>query len=197
VVPTDQTSACASAGAQRRPTDPDLGRRFAAGDRHAIREVYARYAGPVFTVAVSRLGDRHLAEEVVQDTFVKAWRAAARFEPDRELSPWLYEIARRSAEDVARRERRRPATTALPLTLATRDGATLDTTWEAWQVRLALGDLPAEERELVRLTHYVGLTQSQIAGELGLPLGTVKSRLHRAHHRLAERLAHLRNLRHE
>jgi RNA polymerase sigma-70 factor (ECF subfamily) len=177
--------------------DRELGRRFAAGERRAIGDVYARYAGPVYTVAISRLGDRQLAEEVVQEVFVKAWRAAATFDPERPLSPWLYEIARHSAEDVARRERRRPRTTDLPLALAAADGVTIDAAWEAWQVRAALGDLPADERELVRLVHYVGLTHSQIAGKLGMPIGTVKSRLHRAHHRLAQRLAHLKPPGHE
>jgi RNA polymerase sigma-70 factor (ECF subfamily) len=170
----------------------ELARRFAAGDVGALREVYDRYAGAVLTVALQRLGHRQLAEEAVQDTFVKAWRAADRFDADRELSPWLYEIARRAAADIARRERRRPATTALPPDLAAAEACSLDAAWETWQVRCALRDLPVDERELVRLTHYVGLSQSQIAERLGLPLGTVKSRLHRAHHRLAGVLAHLR-----
>ncbi|HEV7758237.1 MAG TPA: sigma-70 family RNA polymerase sigma factor [Acidimicrobiales bacterium] len=174
------------------PLERELARRFAAGDVGALREVYDRYAGAVLTVALQRLGQRQLAEEAVQDTFVKAWRAADRFDADRELSPWLYEIARRAAADIARRERRRPATTVLRPDLAADGACSLDAAWEAWQVRCALRDLPADERELVRLTHYVGLSQSQIAERLGLPLGTVKSRLHRAHHRLARGLAHLR-----
>jgi RNA polymerase sigma-70 factor (ECF subfamily) len=181
-------------GPARRRSDDDgeLVRRFAAGELRALHEVYARYAGPVYTVALARLGDRHLAEEAVQDTFVKAWRAAASFDVERPLSPWLYEIARRSAADIARRERRRSATAALPPTMPAEDAVSLADTWEAWEVRCALRDLPGEERELLRLTHYLGLSQSQIAERLGIPLGTVKSRVHRAHHRLADRLAHLR-----
>jgi RNA polymerase sigma factor (sigma-70 family) len=103
----------------------------------------------------------------------------------------LYAIARRVALDIGRRERRRPATTPLRPSTPAPDGPTLDQAWEAWQVRCALRDLPADERELIWLTHYVGLTQSQIADRLGLPLGTVKSRSHRAQRLLAERLAHL------
>jgi RNA polymerase sigma-70 factor (ECF subfamily) len=187
-VTADETSAIA---AQER--DRDLARRFASGDREVVREIYARYGGAIYTVAIRRLNDPRLAEEAVQDTFVKAWRAASSFEPDRGLSPWLYQIARRAAEDIARRENRQPAT----ITLAPgaghvyEDGTPLDA-WEAWQVRNALSDLPGDERELVRLTHYVGLTQSEIAEQLGIPLGTVKSRVHRAHRRLAARLTHLR-----
>jgi RNA polymerase sigma-70 factor, ECF subfamily len=171
--------------------DHELARRFVAGDVESVRRIYARYAGPVFTVAFSRLADRHLAEEAVQETFLKAWRARAGFDPHRRLSPWLYMIARRTAADIARREQRRPTTTPLPDTLAA-DDPEHDDPWEAWQVRCALRDLSGDERELIRLTHYVGLTHSQIAERTGLPIGTVKSRLHRAHRRLAERLAHLR-----
>jgi RNA polymerase sigma-70 factor (ECF subfamily) len=172
--------------------DGDLARRFAAGDPEALRELFDRYAGAVLTVALSRLRHRDLAEEAVQDTFVKAWRAAARFDPRRALRPWLYAIARRSAADIARRERRRPATDLLPA--ATPAPEAPGDPWEAWQVRMALDDLPAGERELLRLTHFVGLTQSEVAAHLGLPLGTVKSRVHRAHRRLAARLAHLRDV---
>jgi RNA polymerase sigma factor (sigma-70 family) len=172
--------------------DRDLARRFVAGEVESVRRIYARYARPVFTVAFSRLADRHLAEEAVQETFLKAWRARATFDPDRSLSPWLYMIARRTAADIARREQRRPTTTPLSATLAADDPEQEGDPWEAWQVRCALRDLGGDERELIRLTHYVGLTHSQIAERTGLPIGTVKSRLHRAHRRLAERLAHLR-----
>jgi RNA polymerase sigma-70 factor (ECF subfamily) len=64
-------------------------------------------------------------------------------------------------------------------------------TWEAWEVRSALGQLAAEEREVVRLAHFVGMTHAEIAEQLGVPLGTVKSRSHRAHRRLAALLAHV------
>lgn len=180
--------------AVRAPADPDgeLARRFAAGDTGAVREMYARWSGPVYTVAISRLGYRHLAEEALQETFVKAWQAYDSFDPRRGLGPWLYTIARRVALDIARRERRRPITTTLSDTAEAPDATTLSQAWEEWEVRCALRDLPGDERELVRLTHYVGLSQSQIADQLGLPIGTVKSRIHRAHRRLADRLGHLR-----
>jgi RNA polymerase sigma-70 factor (ECF subfamily) len=175
--------------------DRELAQRFASGHPGAVRELYARYAGPVFTAALSRLSDRRLAEEAVQDVFVKAWRAASTFDVRRDLSPWLYEIARRSAADIARRESRRPVTIGLEhiRAAAADEVETLVDLWDAWQVRAALCDLPSDERELVRLTHYVGLTQPEIAERLGIPVGTVKSRTHRAHRRLAQRLAHLQS----
>jgi RNA polymerase sigma-70 factor, ECF subfamily len=179
-------------GASADRDERELARRFGRGDVDALRDVYDRYAGPVFTVAMSRLGDRHRAEEAVQDTFTKAWRAAARFDTERDLSPWLYEIARRSAADIARRERRRARTVALPPALPAEHVTTFEDSWAAWEVRRALSALPADDRELLRLTYYVRLSQSQIAERLGIPLGTVKSRVHRIQQRLAERLAHLR-----
>ena len=71
----------------------------------------------------------------------------------------------------------------------------LEATWEAWQVRLALDQLPDEEREVVRLSWFDGLAHPEIADRLGVPVGTVKSRSHRAHRRLAELLAYVRDVR--
>jgi RNA polymerase sigma-70 factor, ECF subfamily len=173
-------------------SDRELAQRFAAGDPNVMRDVYARFSGPVLTVAMSRLADRRLAEETVQETFVKAWRNAATFDPSRELSAWLYQIARRTAVDIHRRESRRPVTTTSGLIEPSVDeDLTFVDAWERWEVRRALDELPREEYELLRLTHYVRLSQSEIAARLGVPIGTVKSRLHRSHRRLAARLSHL------
>jgi len=171
---------------------PELGRRLVAGDPEALRELYERFATSVFTVAMSRLRDQALAEEAVQEVFVKAWRAAARFDPRRRPGPWLYQIARRTAADLARHERRRPVTTALSPSAADQDTTSLVDVWEAQEVRRALQRLTAAERELLHLTHHIGLTHVQIARRLSMPLGTVKSHIHRAHRRLAVLLAHLR-----
>jgi RNA polymerase sigma factor (sigma-70 family) len=180
------------ASATSAPSDRELAQRFAAGDPDALGDLYARFSGPVLTVAMSRLADRGLAEEAVQETFVKAWRNAATFDPSRELSPWLYQIARRTAADIRRRESRRPVITTSDLIEPSVDeGLTLVDAWEKWEVRRALDELPREEHELLRMTHYVQLSQSEIAARLGVPVGTVKSRLHRARRRLAARLSHL------
>jgi RNA polymerase sigma-70 factor, ECF subfamily len=164
---------------------------FAAGDEHAVRAVYERYAGPILTVAMSTLGKRDLAEEVVQATLLKAWRAAGSFDATRPLSPWLYAIARRVAVDVYRRERR----AAVPTEAEDDDVAVVplsfERTWEAWEVRQAIATLPAEEREVVRLAHFVGMSHREVAEHLDVPLGTVKSRSARAHRRLAALLGHV------
>ena len=86
--------------------DRELARRFPSGDEEVVRAVYQRYGRAVHTIALSVLHDPTEAADVVQATFLNAWRAAARFKPGRELGPWLYSIARRQAIDAYRRNRR-------------------------------------------------------------------------------------------
>ena len=173
----------------------DLGARFRAGDPDAVREVYRRHGGAVATVARSIVRDEQLVADVVQTTFLKAWRAAARFDADRELAPWLYSIARRTALDVLAVERRPTASAHDPEVDAPADagrsGGTFEATWEAYEVRGAIDVLPDGEREVVTLSHRDGLTHQEIAARLQVPVGTVKSRSNRAHRRLAAALAHL------
>ena len=173
--------------------DRELAARFRDGSEDAVRAVYRRFAGPVMTVAMAALRDRELADEAVQQTFLNAWRAADRFDPDRELAPWLYAIARRVTIDLYRREQRRPPIDDGQEADAAVMPPSFERSWEAWQVRTALRDLPGDEREIVALTHFEGLSQREIAERLGIPLGTVKSRSRRAHQRLAEHLSYLRD----
>jgi RNA polymerase sigma-70 factor (ECF subfamily) len=171
---------------------------FRAGEPEAVRAVYREYGGLVFAVAYQVLGDRSLAEEASQQAFVQAWRAARSFDPSRQLGPWLATIARRAAIDVHRREAARAHHS-----LDARDGSdppspaasvsdSLDRAYDVWAVRAAIDELPRVEREVVRLQHLEGLTHTVIADQLGIPLGTVKSRSIRAHRRLAGRLGYLR-----
>ena len=166
--------------------------RFRSGDPDAIREIYRTFGGPVMTVARSIVGDRELAADVVQQTFVKAWRAADQFEGDRELAPWLYSIARRTAIDALRAERKPTRGDHAPETDVGVQPDTFERTWERFEVRRAIDELPPDEREVVRRSHLLGETHQQIADLLGVPIGTVKSRSGRAHKRLARALAHLR-----
>jgi RNA polymerase sigma-70 factor, ECF subfamily len=170
----------------------DLGERFAHGDESALREVVRLYSGPMFTTALHILGDRDLAADAVQDAFVRAWRAASTFDAGRDLKPWLYTITRRAAVDVHRRRRGAHDIglddLAAPPAVA---GPALENTWEAWEVREALEQLPADEHEVMRLTYFDGATYPEIAETLGVPVGTVKSRAFRAHRRLRDLLGHL------
>lgn len=169
-----------------------LMRRFAGGDPEAVREIYVDYGRAVYTVAYSALGDRSLAEEAVQQTFLQAWRAAGQFDPSREPGPWLYAIARRVAVDLYRRERRHQGRQPLEAeTDVVALPASFEQTWEVWEVRNALERMPSDLRDVIEATHYLGLTHAETAQKLGVPVGTVKSRSHRAHRRLAGMLSHL------
>jgi RNA polymerase sigma-70 factor, ECF subfamily len=170
--------------------DTELNTRFSLGEETAVRAIYQRYGGAMFAVAMSMLPNRELAAECVQEAFVKAWRASKSFDPRRELRPWLATITRRVAVDIYRREARTRSDpradvddTVVPIAF--------ERTWEAFEVRAALDQLPDDEREVVRLAHFEGLTHSEIAEKLGVPVGTVKSRSFRAHRRLAGMLSHL------
>lgn len=169
---------------------------FRAGDADGVRAVYRAYGRLVYAVALRTLGDRGLAEEATQQAFVKAWQAAASFDPGRELGPWLGTIARRTAIDLHRRESRRaaaPLEAVPPAHPATVVGPpAVERASDVWEVRQAVDDLPPDEREVVRLQHLEQLTHGEVAARLGIPVGTVKSRSFRAHRRLAERLGHLR-----
>jgi RNA polymerase sigma-70 factor (ECF subfamily) len=179
----------------RSVVGPDELARFRAGDPDAVRAVFREYGGLVFAVALRTLGSRQLAEEATQETFVKAWRAAGSYDATREIGPWLATIARRAAIDLHRREARRPAVNVDdvltdPAVVDLPPG--VDRAYDVWAVREAIDELPADEREVVRLQHLEELTQVEVAERLGIPVGTVKSRSHRAHRTLAARLGHLR-----
>jgi RNA polymerase sigma factor (sigma-70 family) len=168
--------------------------RFREGDPDAVRAVYRSYGRVVYAVAYKVLGDRALAEDAVQQAFVKAWRAAATFDEDRELGPWLAAIARRTAIDVYRRETVRssdPLDSVAPGNPALTTEPETSDIHDAWAVREAVDQLPEDEREIVRLQHFEGLTHAEIADRLNLALGTVKSRSFRAHKRLATVLGYL------
>jgi RNA polymerase sigma factor (sigma-70 family) len=175
--------------------DVELATRFAAGDPDTIRVVYQTYGRLVYSVAYKVLGDAGLAEDAAQQTFVQAWRAASSFDPARKLGPWLATIASRAAIDVYRHERRHrnlddidsaadPALTTAP--------PSAEQIYDVWEVRRAIDKMPEPERELIRLQHYRELTHAEIAEQLAVPVGTVKSRSFRAHRRLAGLLGHLR-----
>lgn len=172
--------------------DPDVLHRLSNGDPEALGAVYDRFSKPVWTVAMSVLHDRQLAEDAMSETFMRLWKSVDSYDSSRPLAPFLFTIARRTALDVHRRESR---PTRRGEGLGTDDVVVhlpkLDETWEAWEIRLAVERLNEEERDVVRLSHYLQMTHSEIAEQLDVPVGTVKSRSHRAHRRLATSLRHL------
>jgi RNA polymerase sigma factor (sigma-70 family) len=170
--------------------------RFAEGDPEAVRAVYRAHGRLVYSIAHKVLADHGLSEEATQLTFLKAWRAAARIDPERELGPWLATIARRVAIDLYRRERLREASALESVApghpALSSSPVTVEAVHDVWEVRRAVDALAEEEREVVRLQHFEGLTHAQIAQRLGVAVGTVKSRSFRAHKHLAAELGHLR-----
>jgi RNA polymerase sigma-70 factor (ECF subfamily) len=176
--------------------DAALARALAEGQEEAVRTLYRRYGRLVYTVAMRILHDADRSGEATQQTFVQAWRYGDRFEPGRDFAPWLATIARRAAIDIARREQRRAAD---PLEssdpgheVLAEMPASAEQIEEVWAVRAAIDSLDDDEREIVRLQHLQGWSHTQIAEKLDVPVGTVKSRSFRAHRRLQNRLAHLR-----
>jgi RNA polymerase sigma-70 factor, ECF subfamily len=161
------------------PSDATLVERLPRDDSgDELRELYRRYAGQLYGFACNALGDRELAEEVVQDVFARAWRHASDYDPKRaSVRTWLYSIARNRVVDARRRASVRPGVAA---SADHEDPAELDRTLEQavlrWQVAAALARLSPEHREVIRLAHYGGLTLREIAERKGIPLGTVKSR---------------------
>jgi len=150
------------------------------GER-AARALYRTYGGELYGFAHRRLQDQGLAEEVVQDVFTQAWRHAESYDEIRgTVRTWLYAIARNAVTDAERRRGRRPP----PALQEPSDRAAEDEPIERavlrWQVELALARLTAEHRQILQMAHFEDCTLAQIAERTGLPLGTVKSRVHYA-----------------
>jgi len=146
----------------------------------ALAELYDRYGKVAYGLAYRVLQNSALAEDAVQDAFLAVWRTAATYIRERgKPSTWLLTLVHRRAVDIVRREQRRreptPAEAAAPVGTAADEEATLRDRRRA--VQAALRQLPADQREAIELAYYGGLTQSELARQLGVPLGTVKSRM--------------------
>jgi RNA polymerase sigma-70 factor (ECF subfamily) len=171
--------------------DNDLVARVARGDEDAFLALYDRYSGRVYGLTLRILGDRMLAEEATQDTFLKLWNRAGLFRAERgSLVVWLLTIARRTALDRLRLESRRPALSESYdigdgwHTLADANSLSEENRWHS--LSFAVQSLSPEHRQVIELAYYQGMSQSEIAEVLGWPLGTVKTRMRAA----------LENLRH-
>jgi RNA polymerase sigma factor (sigma-70 family) len=176
--------------------DRDLIDRVSGGDHAAFSELYRRYSSSAFGLANRILGDQTMAEEVLQEVFLSVWRRAGAFDPARgSVRSWLFAQIHHRSVDVVRREeaeRRRSRATVEPE--ATEEDVE-DVIEESWlsarreHVKTALTTLPEEQRRVIELAYYSGLTQTQVADAMGVPLGTVKSRTLAAMRRLRNTLA--------
>jgi RNA polymerase sigma-70 factor (ECF subfamily) len=168
--------------------------RVAAGDEEAIAEIFDHYAPFIFGLARRVIGDRNAAEDVVQEVLTTLWSHPERFDPSRgSLRAFLGVQAHRRAVDAVRREARRNEREArLQAMTPAGDQPAPDTTESLGAVdlvRQAIGRLPEAQRRAVELAYFEGRTQNELAAVLGIPLGTVKSRLRLAQAKLGEWLS--------
>lgn len=178
--------------------------RVAAGEAQALEELYDRYARPAYSLARRVTGDRVFAEEAVQEVFLAVWRQPGRFQAGRGgFATWLLAAVHHKAVDAVRREeavRRRALALQSVQALdvsdppASRPEDAVEERMRGERVRRALRALPESQREAMTLAYYGGYTQREIAALIGTPIGTVKTRMHRAMHNLRNALDDLADL---
>jgi RNA polymerase sigma-70 factor (ECF subfamily) len=192
----------------RNLPDADVAALAKEGREPAFRELVRRYERPVFSLIFRMVRDREMAEDLAQDTFIKVLNNIDRYRPEFKLSSWLFKIANNVTIDHLRR--RQLATVSLDgsphaQTAAEAQATSLDvesrgeSALEAIESRelgtaieLAIGKLRPEYRSCILLRHVEGRSYEEIAATLDLPLGTVKTYIHRARHELREALEGLR-----
>ena len=159
--------------------DSDLVAQVAAGDIGApMAELYRRYSGRIYRFGLNLLGDAGLADELVQECFVRLWRTAGRFDLSRgTVAAYMFVMGRSIAADLRKRPSSRPLMLVDEAQIPAQPDS-VDQILETLMMRDALDSLSAAHREVLILVHAEGLTQSQIAERLGLPLGTVKTRMY-------------------
>ena len=178
--------------AARAPTDEQVLEAVGRGDDDALGVLYDRFGRLAYRLAFRILRDRALAEDAVQEAFLAVWRSADAYKRERaKPSTWILTVVHRRAVDLVRREQVRRGE---PLEVAPEpsvgpvdEDAVLRDRRAA--VQAALTELPGEQRQALELAYYGGLTQSELAERLGVPLGTVKSRMFAGLGRLRELLA--------
>ncbi|HEY63072.1 MAG TPA: sigma-70 family RNA polymerase sigma factor [Caldilineae bacterium] len=178
----------------RTATEAELIRRSQQGDEQAFGELVRRYYRLVVSVAYRLCNDPQLAEDIAQETFLKAWQALPRFHTQRKdkdstsLRAWLCRIAVNTAIDEMRRQRPTVGLEEVTLPDATQATESIDQTLDAEVVRSAIARLPERSRAALILREYEGLSYQEIAEALDIPIGTVMSRLNYARKRLREEL---------
>jgi len=191
-LPAQSTRREARPAPAERSSDGELLQRIADGDREAFDVLYRRYVRPVFALALRRRGARGRAEDATQETFTSIWRSAASYRAERGPgAPWLYAVARNAIVDRARAKSEAP--TEVPDEASSEPGPSdeAERSWVGWRVHRAMQELPEHERPLLELAYWSGLSQSEIADFLNIPIGTVKTRTRSALGRLADALEEL------
>ena len=168
---------------------------IARGHEEALGELYDRYNGLMFSIALEFMGDRALADDILQEVFTKVWSKADTYRPELgEVKIWLASLTRHQAIDMLRKRRLRPEghsldVEAMDFKLASEVPNPEEAAARSWQehrLRQALAELPQEQRQALALAYFGGYTHRQIAEMLNEPLGTVKTRIRSAIHRLRD-----------
>ena len=175
---------------RREGEEERLLRRLAAGDVDSFGMIYDRYSRSVYSLAWKMLGDAQAAQEVTQEVFEAIWRGARAYAPGRgSARTWILAMAHHKSVDAMRRQRVRASE---PLSEAHPDDADVVALAmrrvEGAAVRAALATLSEAQRAVVVLAYYGGYTQQEIARRLGVPLGTVKTRIRDGLQKLRDRL---------
>jgi len=170
--------------ANAHSSDIDLIERIIAREQDALTDLYDCYGAQVFSLAQQVTGQRQAAEDVTQDVFFQVWRWPERWDPDKgRLISWLLTVTRYTAIDAIRREQRQPQAHEAPGELAKQPypnggrRALEETADRNRRVREVLKKLPPEQRKVILLAFFRGMTHEEIAKHLKLPVGTVKSRI--------------------
>jgi len=190
-------------------TDQEIVVLAVEGKEAAYRELIRRYERPVFSLVLRMVRDRQLAEDLSQETFIKALNAIASYRPEYKFSSWIFKIANNAAIDhLRRRELNTLSIDGSPNATSAEDieatalqvGDKAETPLAELEARelgtaieKAIGQLRPEYRSCIMLRHVEGLAYEEIAQLLDLPLGTVKTYIHRARHELRDMLTHLRD----
>jgi RNA polymerase sigma-70 factor (ECF subfamily) len=179
-------------------SDTNLIALVTQGDQAALETLYGRYSRAVYSFSLRIVGDAQVAEEILQEVFVRAWQQGGSFQSARgSLITWLLSITHNLSIDEVRRRKRRPqkADAEEPETiLAALPDEGLDVEEEVWlsslrvSIQEALRQLPDAQREAIELAYFQGLTQREIADTLGEPLGTIKTRMRLGMLKLREQL---------
>ena len=179
-----------SGGAAR--DEPDLIAKAQRGDKQAFGELVRRHRSGVINVVYRMCGDADLAEDAAQEAFIRAWQHLPGYRPRSPFRNWIYRIATNVARDTMRRDKQTVDVDAVAVASPDEGPAAAAGRKEQGElVRRAVLSLPPASREVLVLREYEGLSYREIAGTLGIPVGTVMSRLNYARNRLREALAPL------
>jgi RNA polymerase sigma-70 factor, ECF subfamily len=164
-----------------RKDEAALIERIRAGDETAMADLYDRFSGVVYGVALRVLGNTMAAEDVLQEVFLQLWRNPQAFDADRgRLAPWLAVIARNRAIDVLRKRPMEDDIEELPISTGVNLEDEAGERMAIGKVRAVLAQLPQDQRKALEMAFFEGMTHTEIAAKTGEPLGTVKTRIRSA-----------------